>query len=197
MLSLQVLALTGLSGSIVQQEEMEALFGGFNKTLPLHGLTLRGFSVRGCLAPLAKSFRLFPKLMWLYLGEFNMNQHDFCCLLQSLRFIPDLTTLSVKGNPLSHAHCCTEVNKIASITHKNLEQLNLDGICLTSAVAAVLGQLLPEMSSLQELELTGLDESTMQAEEMEALFGGFNKTLPLYKLRDRSLFTGGGGPLKF
>ncbi|KAJ7372140.1 hypothetical protein OS493_020566 [Desmophyllum pertusum] len=151
MSSLEKLELTGAKGSIVQAEEMEALFGGFNKTLPLEHLTFSGFSVSGCLAPLTKSFRFFPNLRNLYLGEFNMDERNLCHLLESLTFIPNLEELRVTGKQLSHAHCCTaEVNTAASFTHKTLRSLELSGISLTPAAAAALGRSLPEMSSLQD-----------------------------------------------
>ena len=63
-----------------------------------------------------------------------------------------------------------------SITYKILE---LSGISLSPAAAAALGRSLPEMSSLQVLKLTRLNGSILEAEEIEALFGEFNKTLPL------------------
>ena len=79
--------------------------------------------------------------------------------------------------------CCAEaVNKlVSSIIHKTLEGLTLSGISLTPAVAAALGRSLPEMSSLHELVLTGVDGSNLQVKEMEALFGGFNKTFPVLR----------------
>ena len=192
MLALEELALQGSYRSILHAEEIEALFGGFDKTLPLSKLTFSGFSVEGCLAPLTNSFRFFPDLRDLYLGEFNgeinMNEHDLCCLLESLRFMPNLKTLRVNGTPSSQTHHgAAEVNTTAGITHRNLEQLKLDGISLTSAVAAALGRSLPEMPSLQVLELYVVAESIGQAKKMEALFGGFNKTLPLHKLILRGL----------
>ncbi|KAJ7389412.1 hypothetical protein OS493_031656 [Desmophyllum pertusum] len=183
MSSLQKLWLTGLVESTVQAEEMEALFGGFNKTLPLYNLTFSGFSVISCLAPLTKSLRFFPNLRELYLAKLNMDERNLCHLLENLRFIPNLEELSVTGKPLSHAHCCTgEVNTAAGFTHKTLRRLVLNGISLTPAVAATLGRSLPEMSSLDTLQLTAADGSNVRAEVMEALFGGFNKTLPLDKL---------------
>ncbi|XP_078366805.1 uncharacterized protein LOC144650893 isoform X2 [Oculina patagonica] len=187
MSSLEVLEITGVDGSILKAKEMEALFGGFNKTLPLHRFTFSGFSVGGCLAPLTKSFRFFPNLRDLNLGwfnaEFSMDEQNLCLLLESLRFIPNLETLSVKGKSLSEAHCCTaEVNPVVRVTLNTLEQLHLDGIRLTPAVAVVLGRLLPGMVSLKVLELTGVDGSVLEAKEIRALFGGFNKTLPLSML---------------
>ena len=169
MSSLQEFVLTGLDGSVVTADEIEALFGGFNKTLALHDLTFSYFSVRGCLAPLIKSFRFLPNLRSLNLRGLNMDDHNLCGLINSLRFIPNLKFFTVKGKPLGDAHCCTEeINTTASFTHKTLEQLRLDGISLTLASAALLGRFLPGMSSLQVLELIGVDGSILQAEEMKA-----------------------------
>ncbi|XP_020610668.1 uncharacterized protein LOC110049226 [Orbicella faveolata] len=196
MSSLQDLRLRGTRGNILQAEEMTALFGKFNKTLPLKFLTFSDFSVRGCLAPLTESFRFFPNLEELslggYTGELNLDEYNLCALLQNLSFIPNLKTLSVKGQTVGDAHCCTaEVNTMASFIHKTLEQLQLDKISLTSVSAALLGRLLPGMSSLQVLELSGVEGSILQAEKMEALFGGFNKTLPLHRLTFRNFSSRG------
>ena len=191
MSSLQEFVLSGVDGSVIKAEEMEALFGGLNKTLPLHHLTFSVFSVRGSFAPL-KSFRFLANLRVLHLGRLNMGEHNLCALLESLKFIPNLKALSVEGSPQGDAHCCSaELNVMTSITHKTLEHLRLDGISLTPVSAALLGRSLPEMSSLKGLELTGVDGSILQAKEMEALFGGFNKTLPLYRLTLRNFSSRG------
>ncbi len=100
MSSLQELNLTGVNGSILQTKDMEALFGGFNKTLPLSVLIFIGFNVRGCLAPLTKGLRFFPTLIELRLEELNMDEHDLRDLRESLQVIPDLSMLSLSGNPL-------------------------------------------------------------------------------------------------
>ncbi|KAJ7372154.1 hypothetical protein OS493_020580 [Desmophyllum pertusum] len=84
MSSLETLKLIGADGSI-EAEEMEALFGGFNKTLPLYILAFSGFSVSGCLAPLAKSFRFFPNLRNLYLDEFNMDERKLVSFAGELK----------------------------------------------------------------------------------------------------------------
>ena len=183
--SLEECVLTRVDGSIVKAEEIEALFGGLNKTLPLHRLPFC-FSVRGCLAPLIKSFRFLPNLRVLHLRGLNMDEHNLCGLIDSLRSIPNLKFLEVEGKSLDYTRCCTaELNIMSCITHKTLEQLRLYGISLTPVSAALLGRSLPEMSSLQVLELTGVDGSILQAKEMEALFGGFDKNLPLYRLTFR------------
>ena len=148
--SLQVL--TGADGSIVEGEEMEALFGGLYKMLPLDHLTFCDFNVRGSLASLMKSFRFLPNRVTSWMIQ-RMDEHNLCALLESLRFIPNLKFLRVLGKPQGDAHCCTaELNIMASITPKTLEHLKLDGISLTPVSAALLGQSLPEMSSPQALD---------------------------------------------
>ena len=192
MLSLLELELTGVDGSILETEDMEALFGGFNKTLPLCSLTCRGFSVSCCLAPLTNSLRFFPDLTMLILEEFSLGEHDLCCLLENLRYIPELVLLNVQGTPLRKEGCCSaEVNTVSSFTHMNLRELTLNGMSLTLAVAVALGRLLPEMPSLETLVLTGVDGNTSQAENIEALFDGFNKALPLCKLTFSDFKAGG------
>ena len=183
MSSLEVLELTGLDGSILEAGEIEALYGGFNKTLPLTRLTLSGFSVRGCLSPLAKSLRFFPTLSELKLEKLNMDEHAQCSLLQSFGFIPNLKVMKVQSKALRHPCCCTaKVSTGHGYRLGDYKTLELNGISLTPTVAVALGRLLSEMSFLQELELTDVDGSILQAEEMEALFGRCNTMMPLCKL---------------
>ena len=78
--------------------------------------------------------------------------------------------------------CAAAVNRLCSITHQTLKNLTLKNIRWTLALAVLLGQSLSEMSSLRSLGLTGVDGSILHAEEMEALFGGINKTLPTLEM---------------
>ena len=140
----------------LQSVDMEALFGRFNKTLPLQEL---------------------------YLANVNMNEQNVCDLLESFRFIPNVRSVIVLGLNPGRAHCNTaELNTVASFTLKNLENLKLNGIGLTPAAALALGRSLPEMSSLKRLELTGVDGHILQAELIELLFGGLNKSIVLSSL---------------
>ena len=175
MLSLKKLVLTGFDGSILQTEEMEALFGGFNKSMPLYKLKFSGFSMKSCLAPLIKRLPFFPNLREFKLEKLNIDEHDQCCLLKSFGF------LTVK-NLKVRIHEETSLDSFQYYRKYGNEILKLDVISLTPAVAAVLGRLLPDFSSLHGLKLTGFDGSILQAAEMEALFGGFNKTIPLNML---------------
>ena len=102
MSSLQELELTQMGGSSLQAEEIEALFGGITKPIPLWLLSLSGFSMRGCLAPLFRSLRFFPNLIVLHLEELNMDEHDLNGLLESFQFIPNLQQLDLSHNPLGH-----------------------------------------------------------------------------------------------
>ena len=149
MSSLVELVLCGVDGSILQAEQMEALFGRFNKTLPLlKKLTFRGFNERGpCLAPLIKILRFFPNLRELWLEVLNIDDHDQCSLLKSFG---SLTRLEVRinGKWSLHSFCYSSDNDVKIV--------KLDVKSPTPAVAAMLGRLLPELSSLQELTLTGL-----------------------------------------
>ena len=88
--------------NILQAEEMKALLGGFNKTVPLSRLTFRGFSVRGCLFPLFRSFRFFPNLVQLKLTWLDLDEHDLRDLLESFQFITNLELLDLSHNPLGH-----------------------------------------------------------------------------------------------
>ena len=102
MSSLKELVLTGVNGSILQAEEMEALFGGINETFSaLERLTLENFNARGSLAPLTKRVHFFPRLTRLDLSTLNMDERDLRGLLESLRSIPNLLSLILSGNPLS------------------------------------------------------------------------------------------------
>ncbi len=95
MSSLQELYLIGRDYEIVQDEHIEALFGRFNKKLPLHILTFSVYDVRGSLAPLIKSLRCFPNLRSLFLVSGETDERDFRGLLESFRLIPNLRELTL------------------------------------------------------------------------------------------------------
>ena len=114
-----------------------------------------------------------------------------CCVLglvEGEKLAGVLTRFKVTYLRLLLGDCCAAaVNRVCSITHQTLEELTLKSVRPTLAAAATLGQSLSEMPYLAILELTGVDKSILQAEEMKVLFGGINKTLPSLKelaLRD-------------
>ncbi|XP_068686903.1 NACHT, LRR and PYD domains-containing protein 3-like isoform X2 [Montipora foliosa] len=90
--------------------------------------------------------------------------------------------------------CCDEeaiMKLVSSITHKNLIDLSLGSIPLTPAVAKVLGFLLPRLSSLQELRLVGTNDTSLNVEDMLALFGRIDKDMPLKILKFSNVSVGG------
>ena len=188
--SLQTLRLSGGDGNVLQNKEMEALFGKLHTPLPLHELDVGSYNMRGSLAPLIKGLRFFPNVMNLALHKLNMDEDDQCGLLESLKFIPDLTSLRVQSKPLVQEHCGTPILTLTSESSalRTSKSLNLNGISLTPATIAWLGRSLPEMSSLETVKLTGwMDARILQAEETNALFGGFSKIMPL---ADLNVFSG-------
>ena len=78
------------------------------------------------------------------------------------QLLPELSSLQALSLG-SLTECSDEAVRklVASIKHKNLDELYLRGINLTSAVAEALGQLLREPSSLQTLQLFGSDGCTL------------------------------------
>ena len=120
MSSLETLELTGADGSILQEEEMEALFGGMNGTFPaLQWLDLKNFNARGSLAPLTKRVQFFPNLTRLVLWSLNMDERDLHCLLESLRSISNLKDLNLTWNPLGSR------DEVRSVVQQALPQVRL------------------------------------------------------------------------
>ena len=151
--------------------------------MPLERLSFGGFSGKGCLTPLTNSLHFFSRLRGLDLLEIIVDDQDLSGLLVSLRFLPNLERLCVESKGMSTADSsAVEVNTGYSVSHRNCKKLILKGMSLTPTIAAILGQSLPKMSSLELFELTGLDGNILQAEVMELLFGGVNKTMPLERL---------------
>ena len=102
-------------------------------------------------------------------------------LCQSLPQLSALRTLKISGLNTSSAETLTK--QLAAIQHKSLEELILSRIHLTLAAAEALGQSLPELSALQTLEISGWEGCRLQHEDMEALFGKFNRPSSLKELR--------------
>jgi len=170
MSSLKRLRLIGSPGSTLEAEEMEALFGGFNKAMPLWRLTIEGFSMRSP-SPLIKCLSFFPDLSELYLNGFNIDETDQYRLLKSFGFLTNLDVKIHGETSQASFHYVSRVDKVVI----------LDVITLTPASAAMLGRILPELSSLKSLNFWGYG-SNLKAASMKALFGGFNKAMPLCRL---------------
>ena len=112
----------------------------------------------------------------LKLSEINLTSAAAVVLVQSLSELPSLQNLTIDGLDGCNLHLRLSVLpelKISGLTefsaeavtrlidiikNKPFEKLELSEINLTSAVAEALGQLLPELSALQTLEINGLTE---------------------------------------
>ena len=101
--ALKEVRVSGSDGCSLQQEEMEAMFGKFKRPSRLIRLKICNFSSRGTLAQVTRNLCFFPSLRHLDLEALDMVEADLCGLLENLKFIPDLSTLSLMGNPLGKA----------------------------------------------------------------------------------------------
>ncbi|XP_073227837.1 leucine-rich repeat-containing protein 31-like [Porites lutea] len=115
--ALRSLKISGLDKCMLQQKEVEALFGSFNRPSSIKELWFTGFTARGSLAPLVKNLCLFPCLKVLKLEDLDMGEDDLSDLLENLKFTPDLESLHLSGNPLGHV--------VRSMTPCLLEQQKL------------------------------------------------------------------------
>ena len=101
--ALQTLRISVLDECWLEHEEVDALFGRFNRPSSLKELWFTGFTARGSLAPLTKNLCLFPCLQVFRLDDSDMDEADLSGLLENLKFSPDLRMLYLMGNPLGHA----------------------------------------------------------------------------------------------
>ena len=120
-------------------------------------------------------------LVELELSEMNLTSAAAVALGQSLSELPSLQNLTIRGSDgcsLQLEFSLFQELKISGVTelsaeavtrlidvikNKPFEELELSEIDLTSAVAEALGQLLPELSALQTLKISGLTESSDEA----------------------------------
>ena len=109
----------------------------------------------------------------LKLKEIHLTPAVAKVLVQLLSKLSALRTLKIS----SLTECSDEevTRLIDGINHKTLEELELSKMNLTSAVAESLGRLLPELSALETLALSGSDGCSLQHKELEALFGRFSR----------------------
>ena len=116
----------------------------------------------------------------LRLEEINPTPAVAEVIVQLLPKLSALQTLEIK----SWTECSDEAltRLIEGVNHKTLEGLGLCEMNLTSVVAESLGRLLPELSALETLVLSGSDGCNLQQKEMEAMFGRFSRPSSLLKL---------------
>ena len=107
------------------------------------------------------------------LDELSLTSADVTKLAGLLPQFKNLVSLNLNLND-----CCAEaVDKlVCSITHKTLEELELNGIILTSVTAAALGRSISEMSSLYFLSISGPKRGFLETNEIEASATGFDRT---------------------
>ena len=99
--SLQSLFLHG-TGDSLNVEDMAALFGRIDKDMPLESLTFNNVSVSGSLSQLTRKLCFFPHLIYLNLGDLDLNENDLQDLETSASAIPNLHRLSLNGNALGY-----------------------------------------------------------------------------------------------
>ena len=102
----------------------------------------------------------------------TLNKLDLCkinltltiaeSLAQSLAELPALQTLTISGLTECSDEAVTKL--VSAFKHTTLQELELSEMNLTSAAAVMLGQSLPELPSLQKLEIRGSDGCSLQLE---------------------------------
>ena len=142
--ALQTLTISGLTEC---SDEAVTILVSAIKHKTLEGLKLSEMNLTSAtVVALGQSLPELPSLQKL-----EISGSDGCSL--QLEF-PVLRELKIKRWPEFSAEAVTRL--IDVIKHKHLEKLVLSEIHLTSAVAEALGQLLPELSALQTLKISGL-----------------------------------------
>ena len=101
-LALDSLEISGSDGCSLQDKEMEALFGRFNRPSPLVSLVIDHFSLRGSLSVVTKNLHFFPRLKYLDLSV-TVDEADLFDLLEKLKLLPELEHLTLKGIALRHS----------------------------------------------------------------------------------------------
>ena len=123
------------------------------------------------------------------LQKLNISGSDGCSLQLEFRVLREL---KINGWREFCAEAATRL--IDVIKHKPLEKLELSEIHLTSAVAEALGQLLPELSALQTLKISGLAQCSDDA-VTKLVTAIKHKTLEKLKLCEMNLTSTVAGSL--
>ena len=100
--ALDSLEISGSDGCNLQDKEMEALFGRFNRPSPLVSLVIDHFSLRGSLSVVIKNLHFFRRLKYLDLS-ITVDEADLFGLLEKLKLLPELEHLTLKGIALRHS----------------------------------------------------------------------------------------------
>ena len=116
--ALQTLEISG--GWSLQHEDMEALFGKFNRPSSLKELRISDFRARGSLAQPIQNLSFFPCLETLHLTNLDIGEADVPGLLENLKFMPDLRVLHLWNNSLGPA---IRLMVPYLLKHQNLESV--------------------------------------------------------------------------
>ena len=172
MSALKELRIYGRDDRILQDGEVEVLFGGFKERLPLQQLAFHKFSMKGRLDHLINSLQLFPELQWAYVNidiNFIINDANFLVFLECLRNIRSLYRTSIHCKSVARADCKGEGNSGRLQVYSG--RLFLLDASFTPTVARALGRLISEMSSLGEFTFSHSncsnsenDENTLEGE---------------------------------
>ena len=119
--ALDSLKISGSDGCSLQDKEMEALFGRFNRPSPLVSLVIDHFSLRGRLSVVTKNLHFFHLLEYLDLS-ITVDKADFFGLLENLKLLPKLKHLTLKGTALRHS--------VRSLVPQLLKLKKLETLCL-------------------------------------------------------------------
>ena len=101
-LALDSLEISGSDGCSLQDKEMEALFGRFNRPSRLVSLAIDHFSLRGSLSVVTQNLHFFPRLKYLDLSV-TVDEADLFGLLEKLKLLSELEHLTLKGIALRHS----------------------------------------------------------------------------------------------
>lgn len=106
--------------------------------------------------------------------------------------LPSLGKISFRSLELSCVCAEAVTTIITSMNYETLYKLLLTEVSFDPELFAALGRALPEMTSLQELRITGSRGSILQLKDMKTLFGEFYQTLSLDKLTFEGFLVKGG-----
>ena len=139
-------------------------------TLKIRGLTDSSVEATTRLIDVFNHNNIYRQLE---LEEIHLTPAVAEVLVQLLPKLSALRTLKIR----SLTECSDEAltTLIDGVNHKTLKELGLRKMNLTSVVAESLGRLLPELSALETLLLSGSDGCNLQQKEMEAMFGRFSR----------------------
>ena len=148
--SLQNLLLKGKGDTSLNVEDMLALFGRIDKDMPLKSLTFSNVSVSGSLNPLTSKLYFFPHLTRLDLECLDLDEYHLQDLETTFSDIPNLESLSLRGNALDHLQklLASFLMKLCEIKHFRCWGCKLSGETLR-----ILKEALPHLSTFSETSI--------------------------------------------